>query len=799
MPHHPSHRPSYRPSTDDARRPSALALLVALVVALPLVVAAPATADDAPAPDQGLVDDAPAPGQEPGGETPSPAEEAPAPALAPESDPEPVPEEPASPEPQDFDVAPDPTVTGTAAVGTTLTVVTGDWSPAATFTYRWLADGLAVDGATSTSYVPTAADLGKVLTVEVTGAADGRTPQSRSTSTAPVAAGTFATTPVPTVSGTARVGSTLTAQAGAWPAGATLTYQWSAAGTPVAGATQATYAVTPADLGAALTVQVTATQTGWATASRTSLPTSAVAAATFTSAPVPTVTGTAKVGSTLTAVPGAWSPAATFTYQWSVGGTPVAGATRATFVPLAADLGRTITVKVTGTLAGWTPVTRTSVKTAAVAPATFTTAPVPTISGKVRVGSALSAVPGTWSPSATLAYQWRVGGVAVKGATKKTYTPAAGDLGKRITVQVTGTRTGWTTRARTSASSAPVALGAFTAAPVPTVTGTVRAGSTLTAKAGSWSPGAKLTYQWKANGSTIKGATASKFTPTAQQVGTRITVQVTGTRTGWTTTKKTSAATRAVAAGVFAKAPTPKISGTARTGSTLTATAGTWSPSATLSYQWLAGGTPVTGARSTTFVPTTSQVGKKITVQVTARKDGWTTTSRTSAATAAVTTPAVVPSGDGIFRVGSQISPGTYISKNPDFCYWERRSNATDDLEGIIANDIGNGQRIVTISPNDKYFSSDWCGGWKPLPTTGTPKTSVTQDGVYAVGTQLAPGRYRALGTGDFCYYSVVSSFSGELDAIRINGFSAYTQEVVITSRDVGFESSNCSTWRKVG
>jgi len=760
MTHHPPRRPAH-----GARRcPSALALLVALTVAAVPLVATPATADDAP--------------------TPSPVHDvADAPGLA------------------AFDLSSVPTLTGTAAVGSPLAVVTGDWSPTPTFTYRWLADGATVEDAISSTYAPTAAEVGTVITVEVTGTAPGRVPTSlTSEGTDLVQEGIFPEpSSVPTVSGAAQVGSTLTAAPGTWPLGATLSYQWFAGGVAIDGAVSSTYSIAPSDLGTALSVQVTGTQAGWETAVRISEPTSAVVAATFASAPVPTISGATTVGATLTAVPGSWSPGATLSYQWSAGGTLVPGATQTTYVPAAADLGKQLTVEVTATLPGWVTVTRTSAKSASISRATFSAAPVPTISGKVRVGTPLTAAPGTWAPTATLTYQWRVGGTAVKGATKTTYVPSVSDLGKKITVQVTGTKTGWTSVTRTSTATTAVASGAFTGAPVPTISGTARAGATLRATPGTWTPGATLTYQWKADGAVIKGATAAKLVPTAAQVGKKVTVQVTGKRAGWTTTTKTSAATRAVAAGVFTTAPTPTITGAARTGSTLTAKPGTWSPSATLSYQWYAGGAPVSGARSATWVPTTAQVGKKITVKVTAKRSGWVTTARTSAATAAVTTPPVVPSGDGRFRVGSQISPGTYVSSGSEHCYWERRSNATDDFAGIIANDFGSGQRIVTISPKDKYFFSDYCGGWKPLPTTGKPKTAVTKDGIYAVGTQLAPGRYRAKGNGELCYYAALTSFSGELGAIRINGLSKYTQEVVIKASDVGFESSRCGTWTKVG
>jgi hypothetical protein len=61
------------------------------------------------------------------------------------------------------------------------------------------------------------------------------------------------------------------------------------------------------------------------------------------------ITGTAQVGQVLTAA-GTWTgtPTPTLTYQWNVGGVPVVGATASTYTVVAADVGKTATVTVTG-------------------------------------------------------------------------------------------------------------------------------------------------------------------------------------------------------------------------------------------------------------------------------------------------------------------------------------------------------------------------------------------------------------------------------------------------------------------
>jgi hypothetical protein len=174
-------------------------------------------------------------------------------------------------------------------------------------------------------------------------------------------------------------------------------------------------------------------------------------------------------------------------------------------------------------------------------------------------------------------------------------------------------------------------------APVPTLSGTVKVGKTLTAKTGTWGPKpVSLKYQWYADGKKINGATGTKLKLTAAQRGKKITVKVTGTKSGYKTVTKTSKATAKVAPATFSKTPTPKISGTAKVGKKLTAKPGTWSPKPKLSYQWYANGSKIKGATKSTFKITSQQKNKKITVKVTGKKTAYQTVTKTSKATAKV-------------------------------------------------------------------------------------------------------------------------------------------------------------------
>ncbi len=64
---------------------------------------------------------------------------------------------------------------------------------------------------------------------------------------------------------------------------------------------------------------------------------------------LPVVSGTTAVGSTLSCSNGSWSgaPAPTFTYQWLIGGTPIPGATAATYQAQSADEGHSLACQVT--------------------------------------------------------------------------------------------------------------------------------------------------------------------------------------------------------------------------------------------------------------------------------------------------------------------------------------------------------------------------------------------------------------------------------------------------------------------
>ncbi|MDR1791011.1 MAG: hypothetical protein LBR20_05065 [Propionibacteriaceae bacterium] len=182
----------------------------------------------------------------------------------------------------------------------------------------------------------------------------------------------------------------------------------------------------------------------------------------------------------------------------------------------------------------------------------FSKAPTPKISGVKKVGRKLTAKAGTWSPAAQLTYNWYRNGKAIAGAYKSTYTLTAKDLGKKITVKVTGYRNNYAKTPKKSAATVKIGLGELTRKPVPNISGTKKVGYTLKVNPGTWKPTVKKAYQWYRNGKKIKGATKSTYKLVKADAGKKITVKLTATKAGYKTVTKTSKPTK------IASLPKPK-------------------------------------------------------------------------------------------------------------------------------------------------------------------------------------------------------------------------------------------------
>jgi hypothetical protein len=170
-----------------------------------------------------------------------------------------------------------PHVSGTAQAGHTLTLNPGTWSGAPTaYFYQWFSCDSGLDtcneipGATGSTYLVSAGDIGRRLIAGVIAENDGGDSGPEfSNVTDPVLPAVPANLIAPTVSGKAQQGKTLTAASGSWSNNPTAYgYQWERCGpdgtncVDIAGATAATYRAGASDVGATLVVEVVAVNAG---------------------------------------------------------------------------------------------------------------------------------------------------------------------------------------------------------------------------------------------------------------------------------------------------------------------------------------------------------------------------------------------------------------------------------------------------------------------------------------------------------------------------------------------------------
>ncbi|MFT4110541.1 S8 family serine peptidase [Propionicimonas sp.] len=163
------------------------------------------------------------------------------------------------------------------------------------------------------------------------------------------------------------------------------------------------------------------------------------------------------------------------------------------------------------------------------------------VSGTAKVGKVLSATLAPLSSAASVGYQWLRDGSAISGATASTYTATAKDVGTTVSVRATVSL--GSISDTVTASAGAVAKGSFSRKKSPSTSGTFKAGKTVTAKKGTWSPTpTSYSYRWLRAGSAISGATKSSYRLTRADKGKKVSVKVTVARAGYTTTAYTTTA-----------------------------------------------------------------------------------------------------------------------------------------------------------------------------------------------------------------------------------------------------------------
>ena len=625
------------------------------------------------------------------------------------------------------------TISGTAEVGTTLTAITSAIADAdglvnASFDYQWerqvLATGSVTDipGATGASYKVTSDDRDSAVRVSVSFSDDAENSETLSSYwTAVLTPPNNLATGAPTISGTAQVGETLTADTSSIVdadglTNASFSYQWIASNgrsdVEIANATAPTYTVGVEVEGWTIQVRVTFTDDADHEQSLTS------AATALAQPPAPdgppdtpnrpnaTAVFVGGVDLEWNEVPGADS----YDVQQYRGGgwtgLPADGVEIAFYgagaIISGLDPESSLWFRVRAAnghgVSDWSAMlymnSTSQFKLGRKArPDNEPASGAPVVHGTAQVGESLWADAtgigdGNGLDRVQFQYQWTSNyGSAdtdIAGATDSGYTLVADDVGRTIRVRVAFTDRGGYSETRTS-----VATGAVAAAPnnpatgAPTISGMAEVGETLTADTSGIADAdglvnATYSYQWLSDDAEIGGATGSTYTLLASDEGQTIKVRVIVTDDAGNETTLTSSATDEVGFAVQQQGASntpatgaPTISGTAQVGEELTAdTTGITDTdgltNAVFAYQWLSDDAEIGGATDSTYTLVYDDEGQTIKVRVIVTDDAENETTLTSEATDAVEAAAQPdspatgqPTISGMARVGEMLTADT--------------------------------------------------------------------------------------------------------------------------------------------
>ncbi|MFB9164190.1 hypothetical protein [Arthrobacter psychrochitiniphilus] len=409
---------------------------------------------------------------------------------------------------------------------------------------------------------------------------------------------------VPTITGTPAVGSQLIAIPGMWePTDVELSYQWSADGEELTDATDATLVLGPEMAGKAILVTVTGTKAGYTTAAKSSTATSPIVAPVIdTSAPslgeysvTPTkhnlANGPAEITirTHITDVTGAKAPTVNISHAsgqshgfgsmtlvegtaqdgtWErkvtipVGSAP--GAWEVSLYPLSDTRGNSGSgFKTLNTITIEAPVVDTSAPSLGEYSVTPTKHNLANGPAEITIRTHITDVTGAKAPTVNISHasgqshgfgsMTLVEGTAQDGTWERKVTipvgsaPGAWEVSLYPLSDTRGNRGSGFKTLNTITLTHEVPLDDLGTA-IPEITGTPIVGNTLTAVPGAWGPaGVELSYQWSADGTKIDGATKATLVLGPNLAGSAITVTVTGSKIGYTTSSKASTQTAKVA------------------------------------------------------------------------------------------------------------------------------------------------------------------------------------------------------------------------------------------------------------
>ena len=306
---------------------------------------------------------------------------------------------------------------------------------------------------------------------------------------------------------------------------------------------------------------------------------------------------------------------------------------------------------------------------------------------------------------------------------------------------------------------------------------------------------------------------------TQDQQDKAITVTLSSTPSGET---RTSAPTAKVLV-----AGQPTVTGTYLVGSTLSASPGTWTAGAVLTYQWLDNGKAITNAVGSTFRLTSSQGRRGISVRVTGSLTDYPTFSTSSARSAKVVTAAAKPRISGAAAIGRTLTakPGTWMSGVQIHYRWYADGNpisgATRSTYKISSGQATRRITLRTLGTRTGYATVTRFSGATPhvqrvgnAGISGKPvatRSLTARTGSWVSGTTFTYAWYlngKKISGATSSHIYVKPSWKGKKLKVRVTGrksgystfsdMSASSSAVTLPGRTDPVSSWNCPSWAPI-
>ncbi|BBH16549.1 hypothetical protein Back2_08360 [Nocardioides baekrokdamisoli] len=541
-----------------------------------------------------------------------------------------------------------PAISGTVQVGQPLTVSTPQVAPnASSMAVQWFANGVAIPGATTSTFTPTQDQNGSVLTASVTASRQAFTPLTTfSAGTIPVVSPPIVLSAAGGISGQHLTRAPMAASPGTYaPADATVGYQWLRNGAPIPGATKQTYVPGPADLAQKLGVTVSLTKAKYLNAVRTYNDTATIRS---TSSVVSTARGGENTVQ-FTVHVNAYGTVPTGTVVVTIAGSHYVGTLVNGFAGVTAknvpagDLNYGVSY-----LGDAKSVVSNGGGAVRVLPSSTTHTVIDrigTVSGPLVAGGTLTAPQVLYAPwDSQITYQWRRDGAPIAGATGSTYRLTHADSGHMVTVVETARHQGLQPNSSVFAPVGPVIADPTFA--VTTLGGVTQAKATITVKEMGKPATGTVTFASgavKVTRTLVNGVASASLNGLAP--GTR-TISISYSGDSLTSAGMTSAQVPVLAkpaASTAAIDPNVTVTGTPTIGAVLSLQVHAYAPwSGRLYYQWLRDGKPIAGAVNSAYQVQDVDAGHKLSVRATVKAAQTTPATAVYQVARVITTTAVM-------------------------------------------------------------------------------------------------------------------------------------------------------------